>query len=332
MPQNRSKWWRRIGSKEQGFRYVDAAGKALRGSDALARIKSLVIPPAWTDVLIAPSAGAKVQAVGKDSIGRTQYIYHEGFAQKRQSLKFAKLIEFAKRLPLLRKKTKRDIKQDGLTKDRVLAVIVRLINDLYFRVGSEKSVKQYKTFGITTLRKRHVEITDRGEIVFNFVGKHHIRHERVLRDKSLAQIIRDLKSIGRTKLFNYVDDDGKIRPVTPRDVNDYIQRTTEAALTAKDFRTWGATLNAAKHLAEIGATRGERSIKKNIVRAVRAVAEHLGNTVAVARNSYVHPGVIKKYERGITLETFRIKAKQLLRRNKRDFDVEELALIQMLKS
>lgn len=331
MAKDRSTWWRRVGSKEYGFTYTDANDKRLRVRNVMARIKTLVIPPAWTDVLISPIAASKVQAVGKDSIGRTQYIYNTAYVEQRQTKKFAKLIAFAEKLPLLRKRTKKDIKAESFSKSRVLAVIIQLINDLYFRVGSEKSVKQYKTFGVTTLRKRHVEI-EPNKIIFNFVGKHSIRHKRIVTDRKLASAMKDIMSIGGSKLFNYLDDSGQVRPITARDVNEYIKQSTDPKFTAKDFRTWGATLKAATELSEIGITKGERSIKKNIIRAIRSVAEHLGNTVAVCRSSYVHPDVLKKYEKGVTLENFRKKAQRFMKRLRGELDTEEAALLHLLKS
>lgn len=326
MANARTKWHRRQGNKEKGFSYVAADGTRISDKPTLERIKSLVIPPAWTDVLIAPSAVSKVQVVGHDAAGRLQYLYHEKFQASQQKKKFSKLLAFAAQLPFLRKRAKKDLRNPELSKDKVLAVIIRLIDDLHFRVGSEKSVEQYKTFGITTLRNRHLEIKPNGEFVFNFVGKHHIRHRKIVADTAVAKVLRDLKSLKGSALFQYVTDDGKIRRITARDVNEYIKQSTDPSFTAKDFRTWGATLKAAVELTKIGFVRGEKTIKKNIVRAVKFVAEQLGNTAAVSRNSYIHPDVIKKYEKGVTLDKFEPETK------KPGTDPDEDALIAMLKS
>lgn len=329
---SRKNWHRRIGTKEKGFHYEDASGKRLRDKATLDRIASLVIPPAWSDVLIAPSASAKVQVVGYDMAGRMQYLYHETFRERQERRKFSKLLAFAEKLPFLRKRAKIDLRNPELSKERVLALIIRLIDELAFRVGSEKSVERYKTFGITTLRGKHVSIAPSGEITFDFVGKHHIHHKIKLTDKKLAGILGDLKSLRGAKLFKYVTAEGKIKSITGRDVNDYIKQATDPSFTAKDFRTWGASVKAAAQLAKIGFVRGERSIKKNIVQAVKAVAEKLGNTVAVARSSYIHPKVLKKYEKGVTIEKFDDEAAKIAKKAGPEFDKEEAAVVALLKS
>lgn len=325
----RKNWYRRTGTKASGFEYEDAAGKQLRDKATLERIKSLVIPPAWINVLIAPSAASKVQVVGHDAMGRLQYLYHETFRERQQKKKFAKLLAFAEKLPFLRKRARLDLRKPELSKDRVLALIIRLIDELSFRVGSEKSVEQYKTFGITTLRSKHVKI-DEGKIEFDFIGKHHIHHMLTLQDKKLAPILEDLKSLRGAKLFKYVTEDGRIKSITGRDVNDYIKQATDSSFTAKDFRTWGASVKAAVQLAKIGFVKGERTIKQNIVKAVKAVAEKLGNTAAVARGSYIHPTVLKKYEKGVTIEKFEDEAAEAAKKS--DLDKDEAAVIAMLKS
>jgi DNA topoisomerase-1 len=329
---SRKNWHRRIGTKEKGFHYEDASGRRLRDKATLDRIASLVIPPAWSDVLIAPSASAKVQVVGYDMAGRMQYLYHETFRERQERRKFSKLLAFAEKLPFLRKRAKIDLRKPELSKERVLALIIRLIDELAFRVGSEKSVERYKTFGITTLRSKHVSIAPSGEITFDFVGKHHIHHKIKLTDKKLAGILGDLKSLRGAKLFKYVTAEGKIKSITGRDVNDYIKQATDPSFTAKDFRTWGASVKAAAQLAKIGFVRGERSIKKNIVQAVKAVAEKLGNTVAVARSSYIHPKVLKKYEKGVTIEKFDDEAAKIAKKAGPEFDKEEAAVVALLKS
>lgn len=329
---NRSKWYQRLGSKEKGFYYVDASGKRLRDKELLERFRALVIPPAWTEVRISPSPNSKVQVVGNDTAGRLQYLYHESFRERQQKKKFSKLLAFAERLPFLRKRARKDLRKPELSKDRVLAVVIRLIDDLYFRVGSEKSVEQYKTFGVTTLRSKHIKIFPDDEIEFDFVGKHHIQHKLRFRDPELVAILRELKALRGSKLFKYVTPEGKIKPITARDVNDYIKRSTASEFSAKDFRTWGATVKAAEQLSSIGSTKGERSIKKNIIRAVKAVAERLGNTIAVARNSYIHPAILKKYEKGVTLEKFEEDAEKAAKKPGSEIDKDEAAVIAMLKS
>jgi len=327
----RCKWWKRRGSKSRGFKYFDAADKLITDERQIERIKSLVIPPAWAHVRICPSSNGKMQAIGIDSAGRIQYKYSPKFSASQQEKKFQKIERFGEYLPSLRRLTNEHIALDGLPKEKVLAVVMRLINDLYIRVGSEKSVKEYKTYGVTTLRNRHLTIEKQGRLNFNFVGKHHIRHRRLIVDRELATIMTDLKSIGGSKLFNYLDDNGKARPITPRDVNDYLKNATAPEFSAKDFRTWGATVLAASELSEIGTAETKTQINKNIVRAIRSVAEHLGNTPAVCRSSYIHPFVIEAYQQGITLDEFRPRRKRTIDRLAPEYSIEEVALLKMLK-
>jgi DNA topoisomerase-1 len=209
---------------------------------------------------------------------------------------------------------------------------MRLINSLYIRVGTEQSVKHYKTYGITTLQNRHLEIGKNGELVFSFVGKHHIQHRKVLVDEELSGVMRDLKALGSArKLFHYLDANGKPKPIKPKDVNDYLKTATAPEFSAKDFRTWGGSLLTAVELAEIGTAEGERQIKQNICKAVKKVAEQLGNTPTVCRGSYIHPTIIKSYESGITIDEFRPRKKRSINRIQADYEPEEKALIKMFR-
>lgn len=329
----RAGWWRRRGSKGRGFLYETRDGLRVTDEEALARIRSLAVPPAWRDVLISPRPKSALQAIGYDAAGRVQRIYHPSFAARCQRRKYEKIIRFGERLPALRRRANEDIARADLSRERVLAVVVRLINDLYFRVGSEESVRRYRTYGVTTLRNRHLEIRPGGQLVFSFTGKHHIKHRRLLVDEELAALMREIKALGGARLFEYVSDDGRVRAVTPRDVNDYIKETVGGEFSAKDFRTWGGTLLAAIELAELGASEDGRAAKSNVVRAVRRVAEHLGNTPAVCRSCYVHPAVIESYLKGTTIEEFRPRRERRLRhRDEPDYDVEEVALLKLLRA
>ena len=322
-----------MGSKSRGFHYETADGRSIEDEAALERIRSLVIPPAWRDVKISPSPRSSLQAIGVDKMGRVQRIYHPSFVARRARHKYEKIERFGKALPLLRQRANEDIAREGLGKERVLAVVVRLINDLYFRVGSEESVKRYRTYGVTTLRNRHLEIKRGGRLEFNFTGKHHIKHRRILVDEELAALIRDIKAIGGAKLFEYVGEDGRVRAVTPRDVNDYIKAAAGEEFSAKDFRTWGGTLLAAVELAEIGCCEEKRQAKRNVVAAVKRVAERLGNTPSVCRSCYIHPKVLEAYERGRSIEEFRPRrARRLIHRQQPDYSVEELALLKLLRA
>ncbi len=327
----RARWWRRTGTKRRGFTYEDALGRRITKQEDLERINSLVIPPAWKHVRVSPKAGASLQAIGLDASERIQYLYHPQFAARQQRKKFAKLERFGESLPRLRRKTNEDIAREDLSRERVLAVVVRLINDLYFRVGSELSVKRYRTYGITTLRNRHLEIKRGGRLIFSFVGKHHIRHRRIVVDEELAVLMNDIKKIGGSKLFNYIGEDGRAHPVTPRDVNEYIKAATAPEFSAKDFRTWGGTLLAAVELAEIGRAEDERQAKRNLVLAVKRVAERLGNTPTVCRNCYIHPAVLDSYIEGRTLEEFRRRVERSIHRIQPEYEVEESALLKLLK-
>ncbi|HEX8249314.1 MAG TPA: hypothetical protein VF599_14145 [Pyrinomonadaceae bacterium] len=329
----RAKWWRRIGGKSKGFAYLDADGRRITEESQLARIKSLVIPPAWKYVRVSPAASSKIQALGMDTSGRIQYRYHTGFAEKQQKKKFEKIERFGEYLPRLRKLTNEHIALEGFPREKVLAVVMRLINSLYIRVGTEESVKHYKTYGITTLQNRHLEIGRNGELVFSFVGKHHIRHRKVLVDEELSGVMRDLKALGSArKLFHYLDADGKPKPIKPKDVNDYLKTATAPEFSAKDFRTWGGSLLTAIELAEIGIAEEEKQIKQNICKAVKKVAEQLGNTPTVCRGSYIHPTIIKSYESGITIDEFRPrKTRRINRIEAADYELEEKALIKMFR-
>lgn len=328
----RARWWRRLGSKSRGFHYEDSGGRRVRDETGLTRIASLVIPPAWKHVRISPSPRGRLQAIGVDTSGRVQYIYHPQFAARQQRKKYEKIERFGESLPTLRRKTNEDIQQEGMPREKVLAVVVRLINDLYFRVGSEKSVEHYRTYGVTTLRNRHLEIKRGGRLLFNFVGKHHIRHRVLHVDEELATLIGDIKKIGGSKLFEYYDEQGRVRAVSPRDVNEYIKAATAPEFSAKDFRTWGGTLLAAVELAEIGKAEDERQARKNLVRAVTRVAERLGNTPTVCRGCYIHPKVLDSYLQGVTLEQFRRRVERNIKRIQPEYEVEELALLKMLRA
>ena len=325
-------WWRRKGSKAKNFKYFDKDGKQITDENQLARIKALVIPPAWKSVRVSPFATSKLQAVGIDSNGRIQYSYHHKFTEKQSKKKFEKIEKFGEYLPNLRKITNEHISLDGLPREKVLALMTRLINSLYIRIGSEKSVKQYRTYGITTLQNRHLEVGKKGQLVFNFVGKHHIKHRKVLVDEEIAMIMKDLKAVGGArKLFNYLDEDGKAHPIKPKDINEYLKSVTAPEFSAKDFRTWGGTILAALALADLGKADEEKSLKKNILNAVKKVAEQLGNTPAVCRSSYIHPTVIKSYESGITLDQFSEKKKRKIKRIQAEYEPEELALMKLFK-
>ncbi|MGI8789001.1 MAG: DNA topoisomerase IB [Pyrinomonadaceae bacterium] len=328
----RANWWQRRGSKSRGFKFFDKNGREIKDEQQLERIKSLVIPPAWKYVRISPTANGKLQALGVDANGRIQYLYHRKFREKQEQKKFQKIENFGEYLPRLRKITSEHLELEGFPREKVLAMMMRLINSLYIRVGTEKSVRQYKTYGITTLQNRHLELKRGGKLIFNFVGKHHIKHRKILVDKELATMLRDLKAIGGArKLLNYLDEDGKPHSIKPQDINRYLKEITAPEFSAKDFRTWGGTLLAAMVLAEIGAAEETTVAKKNIVKAIKKVAERLGNTPTVCRASYIHPTILKSYEAGVTLAEFERKKKRAVKLAQAEYEPEEIALMKLFK-
>ncbi len=329
----RSRWWERKGSKPARFFYIDPTGTKITNPESVERIAKLVIPPAWQHVRVNPFAGGKIQAVGVDAMGRIQYRYHPAFSQKQQQKKFAKIERFGEFIPRLMDLTNQHLALEGMPKEKVLAVVMRLINSLYFRVGTELSEKHYKTYGVTTLRKSHLTIGKKGRLEFNFVGKSHVQHRKVLVDEALSAVVAELFAIKRGKrLFRYVDVDGKVRTITPASINRYLKEATAPEFSAKDFRTWGGTLLAAVELAELGKAEAEKDANKNIVKAIKKVAEILGNTPSVCRGSYIHPLILDAYRNGVTIEEFRPRRGRIVKSIQADLEPEELALLKLFKS
>jgi DNA topoisomerase-1 len=320
-----AEWIKREGSKTN-FRYVHPAGRPVRDARTLERIRALVIPPAWTDVHIAAGPRAEVQAWGLDVKGRKQYRYHPRAVERGQLRKYYRVRELAKELPALREMIRAHAASPTPTKRAVAAAVVRLISESFFRVGGERYAEENKTFGIATLRKRHVELVD-GFAVFTYVGKRGIRQRQVVANRELAALVRrHLKSPG-TRLFRYREG-SRWHDLTARDVNDYLHETLGVPYTAKDFRTWGGTLRAATVLAEIGPGRTERETKRNVATAMRLVAAELGNTPTICRKSYVHPLIVGRYvDEG---ETIKLRAGRRPRADGYAHSPEERALIKFL--
>ncbi len=322
--------WRREGSRGR-FRYVDARGNRITDEEKLDRIKSLVIPPAWKQVWIAASASARLQATGVDAAGRKQYLYHPNFRAQQEQAKFDGLIHFAERLPALRAAMSNHMDNDVLDRERVAAIATRLINQGWFRVGTERYAKESKTFGITTLRKSHVHV--RGHrITFDFRGKHKSVVRTTLVDAELAQAIKELLGLpGSGRLFRY-EWDGGLCALTGAKLNEYVRAHLGEEFTGKDFRTWGGTLIAAIALAERGPSETEAEAKRALAAAMRRVGNQLGNTPAVARSSYVSPAVIDQYLDGITIEDFRPRHLRIVGARDLGLDKEEQALLSLLRS
>lgn len=322
--------WRREGSRGK-FRYVDAAGKRITDGDKLARIESLVIPPAWKDVWISSSAGAKLQATGIDAAGRKQYLYHPRFRAERDQEKFDRLIRFAERLPTLREAMSEHMDAESLDRERVSAIATRLINRAWFRVGTDRYAKESRTFGITTLSKKHVHVRG-NRIAFDFVAKHRTVVRTTLVDAELARAISELLELPRgQRLFRY-EWEGGLCALTGAKLNTYVRAYLGDEFTAKDFRTWGGTLIAAIALAERGLPETETEAKRAVTAVMRRVGEELGNTPAVARSSYVSPAVIDQYLDGTTIEDFRPRHLRVVGARDLGLDREEQALLSLLRS
>ncbi|MFC3458479.1 DNA topoisomerase IB [Massilia haematophila] len=314
----------------EGFRYLDAKGEPVEDEATLKRIKALVIPPAWIDVWICSQANGHLQATGRDAKGRKQYRYHAKWRNVRDEVKYERMINFGKALPQIRAEVDRALKLPGLPREKVLATIVYLLEATMMRVGNEEYARTNKSFGITTLRNRHVKV-DGSDVEFRFRGKSGVYHKIHVHDRRLARIIRSSRDLPGQELFQYVDEDGDTHSIDSSDVNDYLRTITGEDYTAKDFRTWSGTVLAAMALQEFEKFDSETQAKKNIVRAIESVAEKLGNTPSVCRKCYVHPAVLDAYLEGSVLEALRERTEQQLTEDLHTLQPEEAAVLAMLQ-
>ncbi len=282
----------------KAFTYEDPDGQTVRDKETLKRIKSLVIPPAWTDVWICPSARGHIQATGRDARGRKQYRYHQRWREVRDAVKYDRMLAFAEALPRIREKTDEHLQLRGLPRAKVLAAIVRLLEETRIRVGNDEYVKENGSFGLTTLRNRHVDVIG-SQVRFNFKGKSGKQHRIKLQDRRLARLIKQLQDLPGQDLFEYLDEEtGEARPIESEDVNEYIREISGEDFSAKDFRTWAGTILAARFFREAEVTPETAGSKKELVRAIARVADELGNTPAVCKKCYIHPAVIAAYLAG----------------------------------
>jgi DNA topoisomerase I len=281
----------------KGFTYRDADGTTIRDREVIGRIRRLAIPPAWTDVWICPWPNGHLQASGRDARGRKQYRYHADWHQRRGTDKFDRMLAFAEALPRIRRRCDADLATRGLSREKVLAAVVRLLELTLIRVGNDEYARLNRSFGLTTLRDRHASI-EGAAVRFRFRGKSGRQHEVGLRDRRLAGVIRRCQELPGQDLFQFVDEEGEVRDVASDDVNDYIREASGGDFTAKDFRTWAGTVLAYRALRALQPGSGEGAAKKNVVEAIRQTADRLGNTPAVARGSYVHPAVLDAYLAG----------------------------------
>lgn len=278
----------------KGFRYVGPDGKTVRDADTLRRIRSLVIPPAWTDVWICPLANGHLQATGRDARGRKQYRYHPRWRAVRDETKYDRMIVFGLALPRIRGRVAEDLARPGLPRAKVLATVVRLLETTLIRVGNEEYVRQNRSFGLTTLRNRHVQV-EGATVRFTFRGKSGVRRAVAVTDRRLARVVQRCQDLPGHELFEYLDDDGTVHCIDSTDVNAYLREAAGEEFTAKDFRTWSGTVLAARSLQEFEAFDNLTQARRNVVAAIDTVSHKLGNTRAVCRKCYVHPAVLDAY-------------------------------------
>ena len=320
----------RRGTRRGGFRYVYAAdGRSARPE--LQRIAALRLPPAWRDVAINRAANGRVQAIGRDAAGRWQYVYHAAHVRRRERAKFIRLLRFGAALPRLRRAVADDLRQRELSRDRVLAAVVRVLACAFIRPGSEAYAAENGSYGIATLRRRHVRVS--GDTVhFDFPGKSGVRQQRAVRDRQVVRVVRPLLELPGYEVFKYLADRSS-RPVDIRraDINEYIKRHMGEAFSAKDFRTWSATLICACALARAGARVADRrQLRQAVAASIRETAEQLGNTPAICRSSYVSPCVLHAYERGSVIARHATTVEQLIVRRRHGLHPAERALLRLL--
>jgi DNA topoisomerase-1 len=313
-----------------GFAYRHPDGSRVTDDETLIRIQKLAIPPAYESVWICLTPNGHLQAVGRDARGRKQYRYHPRWREVRDEGKYGKMLIFGKALPKIRAQVERDMARSGMPREKVLAAIVRLLETTLMRVGNEEYVKTNKSYGLTTLRNRHVKVDGSSIIRFGFRGKHGTEHHIDLRDKRLASVVRRCQELPGQELFQYLDESGTPRAVGSEDVNEYLRAITGAEITAKDFRTWAATNLAALALRELESFDSEAKAKRNVVRAVEAVSKMLGNTPAICRKCYIHPAVFDGYLDGSLLQALKKRADEKLANPKGGLKAEEAAVMGFL--
>ncbi len=314
-----------------GFTYVDASGSTIRDPHVLKRIRSLAIPPAYKDVWICPDPNGHIQATGRDEKGRKQYRYHPKWREIRDGSKYEHMLEFAHALPALRKRIDADMAKSSLCREKVLATVVHLLETTLIRVGNSDYAKRNKSYGLTTLRDRHVRISGK-ELRFEFKGKSGKTWKLHVADRRIARLVKACQDIPGQHLFQYFDDDGQRRPVTSSDVNAYLREATGRDITAKDFRTWAGTVLAAIALKEFETLDSSARTKKNVKAAIERVAARLGNTPTICRKCYVHPEVVNAYLDGTLMQEVQEEVDAELRDELENLKPEEAALLVLLKS
>lgn len=314
----------------KGWSYTLPHGRRLTDQRERKRINSLAIPPAYTDVWICPDPRGHIQATGRDARGRKQYRYHPKWREVRDETKYNRMIAFGEALPVIRERTDQDLRRHGLPREKVLAAVIRLLEATLIRVGNEEYARTNDSFGLTTMHDDHVDVTRSG-MRFHFRGKSGIEHAVQLSDRRLASIVGRCQDLPGQELFQYLDDDDQRHTIDSTDVNDYLREITGQEFTAKDFRTWAGTVLATRALQEYGEVDTEADAKKNIVRAIEAVAARLGNTATICRKCYVHPMVLEAYSDGSMLETAKQRAEDELAASLPELPPEEAAVLMLLQ-
>jgi DNA topoisomerase-1 len=294
----------------KGFRYVNPDGTPVRDKAVLGRIKSLVIPPAWADVWISTQANGHLQATGRDQRGRKQSRYHPKWREVRDETKYERMGLFAKALPIIREHVEQDLSLPGLPRQKVLATIIKLMEQTHIRVGNAEYARENKSYGLTTMRNKHVDVKG-SNITFSFQGKSGVKHTISLADRRLATIIKRCADIPGYELFQYIGEEGEHRTVDSSDVNEYLREISGDHFTAKDFRTWAGSVLACDMLRELGPFTTATEAKKNVVEAIKAVASRLGNTPSVCRKCYVHPAVLEAYLGGMSPGEIKEKKREI---------------------
>ena len=315
----------------KNFRYTTADGGAVRDVETLGRIKSLVIPPAWNDVWISPWANGHLQATGRDVKGRKQSRYHPRWREIRDETKYERMSHFADALPTIRERVQHDLGLPALPRKKVLATIVSLMEATLIRVGNEEYARENKSYGLTTMRNRHVEV-EGSKITFTFQGKSRVHHTINLEDRRLAKIIQRCEDIPGYELFQYLDHEGEAHSIDSTDVNEYLREISGEHFTAKDFRTWAGSVLACMTLKELGPYETVTQAKKNVVDAIKSVAERLGNTPSVCRKCYVHPAVLEAYLGGTSVAEAKEQIEEEIEEHSTALKREERALLELLES
>ena len=310
------------------FRYLLPSGRLLRDESVVERVKRLGIPPAWTDVWICPDPNGHLQATGRDARGRKQYRYHPRWREVRDEVKYGRLIAFADALPAIRARTDADLARPGLSREKVLAAVVQLLEKTLIRVGNEEYARQNGSIGLTTMKDGHARI-DGTRVRFAFRGKSGVSHAVDLQDRRLARIVKACRDLPGYELFQYLDDEGRRQTIDSSDVNAYLREVSGQDFTAKDFRTWAGTVLAAQALADTARREPEMPAKRTVVAAIEAVAKRLGNTRAVCRKCYIHPAILDAYMEGATIRTIVARARSA---DKAALGPEERAVVEMIEA